>query len=214
MRYLILLIVSISCLSCAETEWPAVPDPVGLGPRLALIDWLRERGVAVRAGAKDDEILAAYRALAPSDPVRNRHRLARIATDRSGQIAALARSSAPRVAAWTGDWAEPDAADWTDHPNLAGWTISLSYLPPANSDRDAGGGLVVVTTPVAEAVNMGWMISASNGQVPRDDGEVDGIRRWTLRLVRPPVEPIVIVASAARRPEARRTWSVRYTVDR
>lgn len=42
-------------------SWPDVPDPYGLGPRLALIDWLRENKVNVRADASDQELVNLYR---------------------------------------------------------------------------------------------------------------------------------------------------------
>lgn len=71
MRHLILLLVTISCLSCAETEWPAVPDPIGLGPRLALIDWLRERKVQVPATATDEQLVGLWRKETGIDPERD-----------------------------------------------------------------------------------------------------------------------------------------------
>lgn len=48
-------------LHAADVVWPDLPDPVGLGPRLVTIEWLRERGVRVAAGISDDELLQAYR---------------------------------------------------------------------------------------------------------------------------------------------------------
>jgi hypothetical protein len=59
MRALLLLYVALA-MHAADATWPDLPDPVGLGPRLVTIEWLRERGVRVAAGATDDQVLAAY----------------------------------------------------------------------------------------------------------------------------------------------------------
>ena len=59
MRITVLLVIAAS-LGCAA-DWPAVPDPLGLGPRLALIDLLHESyHLAVPAGIIDDELIALY----------------------------------------------------------------------------------------------------------------------------------------------------------
>lgn len=41
--------------------WPDVPDPIGLGPRLALIDWLRERQAKIPQDATDTQLVEAWR---------------------------------------------------------------------------------------------------------------------------------------------------------
>lgn len=40
--------------------WPDLPDPLGLGPRLVTLEWLRDHGSKVPAGATDQDVLQAY----------------------------------------------------------------------------------------------------------------------------------------------------------
>lgn len=62
----VLAFVACLCVAVgAETAWPELPDPVGLGPRLATIEWLRDRGVKVAAGTADAAILALYQQHSP-----------------------------------------------------------------------------------------------------------------------------------------------------
>jgi hypothetical protein len=56
----VLLAALLQAISCAEF-WPDVPDPVGLGPRLALIDWLRERQTKIPPNASDGELVELWR---------------------------------------------------------------------------------------------------------------------------------------------------------
>src|SRR4051812_9824868 len=46
--------------AAAELPMPEVPDPVGLGPRLALIDVLRAEGAAVPEGADLERLKELY----------------------------------------------------------------------------------------------------------------------------------------------------------
>jgi len=50
----------LAALASAEPTWPELPDPVGLGPRLVTIEWLRNQGVRVAAGATDADVIALY----------------------------------------------------------------------------------------------------------------------------------------------------------
>lgn len=47
--------------SLGAVEWPEVPDPVGLGPRLAIISALNDAGVTVPAGTSDDDLAHYWR---------------------------------------------------------------------------------------------------------------------------------------------------------
>lgn len=58
----VLGMVLATCAGCSESIWPDLPDPVGLGPRLATIDWLKEHHVVVPAGAPDRQIIDLYTA--------------------------------------------------------------------------------------------------------------------------------------------------------
>jgi hypothetical protein len=60
------LLLSIT-LSAAE-GWPPLPDPIGLGPRLVTLEWLREHRQAMPAGATDADVQAAYWRLQPRSP--------------------------------------------------------------------------------------------------------------------------------------------------
>lgn len=57
-----ILALACSCiLAAADAAWPDLPDPIGLGPRLVTIEWLRERGSTIPAGMANDAILKLYR---------------------------------------------------------------------------------------------------------------------------------------------------------
>lgn len=59
MRHALLAICTAIAIAAAES-WPDLPDPIGLGPRLVVIEWLRERGVKLPAGATDTAVQQAY----------------------------------------------------------------------------------------------------------------------------------------------------------
>lgn len=65
MRFLPLLRTTCLCggialAGAADTAWPELQDPLGLGPRLVTIAWLQEHGHALPPGADDATVLAAY----------------------------------------------------------------------------------------------------------------------------------------------------------
>lgn len=59
------VVLSLICLCCCASEaaptWPDLPDPIGIGPRLVTIEWLRDHGVRVPAGLLDAQIVELYR---------------------------------------------------------------------------------------------------------------------------------------------------------
>lgn len=128
---LCLLFVASSMLA---TEWPDVPDPVGLGPRLALLDWLRERQVKPAAGASDEAIIGMYYNIA------------------AGQMAA--GSSDPSVAVtWVGD-REWQAAVGEVSVNGAAIQPAQAWTKPSGKDSHAikatarwRGGELTITLP-------------------------------------------------------------------
>lgn len=79
--------------------WPDVPDPIGLGPRLALIDWLRERQVKIPHDATDIQLVEAWRqasgVAAKEDEQKRAAHDEQVAADRARRDALdLARSKA------------------------------------------------------------------------------------------------------------------------
>ncbi|MBA3686173.1 MAG: hypothetical protein H0W72_13175 [Planctomycetes bacterium] len=72
-----------------------MPDPFGLGERLALIDWLRDHQVTVDPGARDPELRALYEAEVS--------RLAKVAADAARAAPAIAdgaEDTVPGIAAF------------------------------------------------------------------------------------------------------------------
>ncbi len=59
-RTLLLIPLCLLSLTAAEMPWPDVPDPIGLGPRLATIDWLQERKVIIPADATDAKLIELW----------------------------------------------------------------------------------------------------------------------------------------------------------
>jgi hypothetical protein len=60
MIHVILSLSALVALASAEVAWPILPDPIGLGPRLATIAWIQDRGVTLPADSTDRQILAWY----------------------------------------------------------------------------------------------------------------------------------------------------------
>jgi hypothetical protein len=208
------VLCALSCIALAvEVAWPDLPDPIGLGPRLATIAWLKDHGVTVRAGATDEDVMAAYDQLTPSGTggIRNRSHLDAVIVDRQAETLALATSSGAYVATWSGDWTTRDT-EWTGTPNLARWSIRLIYQQPDGMDRTAAGGILLMQTSEAEGMAMRWVPTAIDGRSFRDLGAVDGTRSWRLNLPIPPLEPLTVIAAAAELPGVRRTWTVRYDI--
>lgn len=76
---LLLAMAALAAGAAAEPLWPALPDPIGLGPRLATIDWLADHGLRLLPGATDAEVLAAYtRATIDVDAIRERAEMDRL----------------------------------------------------------------------------------------------------------------------------------------
>lgn len=59
MRHALLAICTAIAIAAAES-WPDLPDPIGLGPRLVVIDQLRTDGVRIPAGISDAELIQLY----------------------------------------------------------------------------------------------------------------------------------------------------------
>lgn len=77
-----------------EDAATGVPDPLGLGERLALIDWLRERGEPVEPGTELEPLRVRYRA----------------ATGQDGAAGAAAEREAAVLALWRGHGVVGDAS--------------------------------------------------------------------------------------------------------
>jgi len=61
----VLLFVACALAGAEEVVWPDLPDPVGIGPRLNTIEWLRERKIKIPANADDATIVRLYQQNCP-----------------------------------------------------------------------------------------------------------------------------------------------------
>jgi len=68
LRFSLLSLITIGHFHLAAAELPPVPDPFGLGERLALIDYLREQGQDIPAGTELIELQQRYRQLLQQEP--------------------------------------------------------------------------------------------------------------------------------------------------
>lgn len=55
-----LLALWLALTNLAGSDWPTLPDPLGLGPRLTTIDWLHQHHVSVPQGLNDDDLIKLY----------------------------------------------------------------------------------------------------------------------------------------------------------
>jgi len=84
--------VCAAALHGADTAWPDLPDPIGLGPRLVTITWLGERGHRITPGAPDADIQAAYARLHAAEAARSLDAAA-VARDEEARLRYLLRAN-------------------------------------------------------------------------------------------------------------------------
>ena len=85
MRFISLMLLLLTTTFLGALEVPAAPDPIGLGPRLAELDYLKEHKVAVPAGASEDEVHTIYKKTWLQEPAN----VAIVAQEEAAKVAAF-----------------------------------------------------------------------------------------------------------------------------